>query len=258
MNQTPVITTTKLADNVWRFNQSLNPSHSVDAYLLCGSERAMVIDALMVPCGLYEKVRELTSLPIIVVVTHGHGDHAGDLKGFRDAGCPVYFNTVDLAALNGMSRTGYTEADFIDYKEGASFDLGGCTVYAYTLNGHTAGSMVLICPEAGFMFSGDTVGSGQAWIFFPGAPLLVFVEGARALIEKTAKYGSYKIMPGHAYQSPTQLTEQYIKDLCEIAEKVGSGEVEGETMSGGMFTGAKSIAYKSVQALIYNPNNIRS
>jgi len=257
MNQTPAVTTIKLADNLWRFNQSLNPSHSVDAYLLCGTERAIMIDALMMPCGLYEKVREITALPITVIITHGHGDHAGDLKGFRDAGCPVYLNTVDLAALNAMSRTAYTEADFFDYKEGASFELGGYTLNAYTLNGHTAGSMVLVCPEAGIMFSGDTVGSGQAWLFFPGTPLSVFVEGARSLIEKTAKYGSLKIMPGHAYQSPTQLTEQYIKDLCEIAEKVLTGEAEGEAMEGGMFTGARSIAYRSVQALIYNPNNLK-
>ena len=49
----------------------------VDAYLLTGEKRAVLVDTLQNATGLYEKVRELTELPLDVLITHGHIDHAG-------------------------------------------------------------------------------------------------------------------------------------------------------------------------------------
>ena len=47
------------------------------AYLVEGSERALLIDGLVGVGSLKAFVRELTSLPVKIALTHGHIDHNG-------------------------------------------------------------------------------------------------------------------------------------------------------------------------------------
>ncbi len=73
----------KLSDTLYQFNESADFAGNgqlrpyVDAYLLIGTKHAALIDCLQNVTGLYDEIRKLTSLPIDVLITHGHGDHAG-------------------------------------------------------------------------------------------------------------------------------------------------------------------------------------
>ena len=52
------------------------------AYLLAGTEQALLIDTGLGVCDLFSAVRALTSLPVTVALTHAHWDHIGGCNAF--------------------------------------------------------------------------------------------------------------------------------------------------------------------------------
>ena len=51
-------------------------------YLLCGRERALLIDTGLGVANIKKIVENLTDLPVMAVVTHAHWDHIGGLRYF--------------------------------------------------------------------------------------------------------------------------------------------------------------------------------
>ena len=63
----------QIAPETWRIDECGRDN----CYLLCGRERALLIDCTIGTGDLMDVVRTLTDLPLTVAVTHAHGDHAG-------------------------------------------------------------------------------------------------------------------------------------------------------------------------------------
>lgn len=145
-------------------------------YLVKGRERAALIDA---GCGfgsLKAEVDRHNELPLMVLLTHGHQDHAMGAVEFES----VYLNPeekeVFLRHCDGpyrllglaISRDAklVTPADMLpppDYdgfhpvREGDCFDLGGVTLEAFACPGHSRGHLVFLDREHRILFSGDAV-----------------------------------------------------------------------------------------------------
>ena len=151
-------------------------------YLIKGSEKALLVDTSVGVEGLRELVDSLTELPRTVWITHGHVDHAMGAFFFRDA--ELYMNHADDAVFAVQSakevRQGYlagsvresperwVDADlcpaispdsFGDLRDGESLDLGGIHAEAYSLPGHTPGTMVILIPEERILITGDAANS---------------------------------------------------------------------------------------------------
>lgn len=144
-------------------------------YLVEGEEKAVLIDTCLGVGHLREFVENLTSLPITVLLTHGHVDHALGAPEFDE----VYMNPADNKVYESMSpleeRIGYIKAnlggqlpefagddyvqpapaDFKELKDGQTFDLGGVHIEVYALPGHTHGTMVMLIPEENALILGD-------------------------------------------------------------------------------------------------------
>lgn len=78
----------------------------VFCFLVQGKEKAVLIDTGIGIKGLKETVEGLTKLPVEVILTHGHGDHAGGAADFEK----VYLHPTDKELLkeHGMEmRMGY-------------------------------------------------------------------------------------------------------------------------------------------------------
>ncbi|MCC8044844.1 MAG: MBL fold metallo-hydrolase [Clostridiales bacterium] len=147
-------------------------------YLLVGEEKALLIDTGCGICDLKQVVRILTDKPLIVVLTHAHMDHAGGMCAFEQ----VYLNEKDVGLAKSIRREdivsyaemfgkagGYQVYDyspesapkfqkypeFLPLNDGDTFDLGGRIIEAYTIPGHTAGSVTLLDGANRLMISGD-------------------------------------------------------------------------------------------------------
>lgn len=64
----------------------------VYSYLACGTKRAALIDTGCGIAGLRDYVASLTALPMTVLMTHGHFDHAGGVGEFDE----VYLASEDM------------------------------------------------------------------------------------------------------------------------------------------------------------------
>lgn len=71
-----------IADRTWLICEEIAPGQSVYMYLLAGDQEALLIDTGFGTIPLREITRELTALPITVLLTHGHFDHIGAAAQF--------------------------------------------------------------------------------------------------------------------------------------------------------------------------------
>lgn len=144
-------------------------------YLVVGDERALLVDTCLGVGNLRQVVEDITDLPITVLITHGHVDHAMGAPLFDD----VYMNSADNALFVEHSpiaeRQGYIEGNlgaepgswadaawvapvepnFKELGDGMAFELGGVSAEAYALPGHTPGTMVVLVPEERVLITGD-------------------------------------------------------------------------------------------------------
>lgn len=143
-------------------------------YLVEGEETAVLIDTSIGYGNLKKYVESLTSKEIIVILTHGHVDHAMGATLFKTS----YLNPVDLEIYNEHKKlsvrkgylehslsdySNYNDNDFINIKEskflpledGMVFDLGGLNLEIINVPGHTPGSVAVMIREERALLLGD-------------------------------------------------------------------------------------------------------
>lgn len=146
-------------------------------YLVRGRERSALIDT---GCGFGSLKAEVDKVngdePLIVLLTHGHQDHAMGAVEFEE----VYLNPEEEEVYTRQTDRDYrlwglqisrdaklvtpddllTPAPFSHFRslrEGDVFDLGGITLEAFACPGHTRGNLVILAREDKLLFSGDAV-----------------------------------------------------------------------------------------------------
>ncbi len=150
------------------------------AYLVEGAERALLIDGLTGVGSLKAFVRDLTELPVQLVLTHGHLDHTGAIFEYGEGYLHPYdiplmyspchssvesrFAFASQEPYSGIPRlTPPNIADLIPpcpvktwpVYDGDVFDLGGTQLEVIHVPGHTCGSIVLLDRDNRLLFSGD-------------------------------------------------------------------------------------------------------
>jgi hydroxyacylglutathione hydrolase len=141
------------AEGVWKIDEN----GQANMFLIVGNDKAMLVDSGCGEAGLDATVASLTKLPVIVVNTHGHNDHAMGNSYFSD----IYAHPDDMWTVKGMS--GGSE-HFTEVSEGYVFDLGGRKLSVIDTPGHTKGSICLLDAENRILVSGDNNGY-HVWLF---------------------------------------------------------------------------------------------
>lgn len=184
--------------------------------LIIGNTQAMLIDTGYGFSNLHSFVRTLTDLPLIVVNTHGHVDHAGGnflfdriymhpeevtiYRQYMSDVRPVVVRNFEKqdkenAAKNNIQnkssvlpedfdKAAYLNQDMCVTEplyDGQCFDLGGRVVQAILLPGHTAQHMIFFDEHSGILFGGDDV-SNNVWLQFDfSVPLHEYAQHLEAL-----------------------------------------------------------------------------
>ena len=157
----------------------INDADESVCYVVCGSERAAVIDTVNGMENLYDIVREVTDLPLIVIDTHGHCDHVWGNGYFEEA----YIHPADIAIHDSFfaQRPDLTPCPLKPIREGEVVDLGDRKLEVILVDGHTPGSICLLDRKDGFLYSGDAI-NGQAWLQLDhSSSLKVYLESLNAL-----------------------------------------------------------------------------
>lgn len=152
-------------------------------YLVQGGNKAALIDTGSGFGSLRACIAELTDLPVIVLLTHGHTDHAMGTAEFDT----VYMNHADDAtfAVHGgkefrlssldlsshaaeIAKLPYIETDdcnrFLQLNAGDCFDLGDIHIDIFGCKGHTAGSLCMLIREERALLLGDAC-NGLTFLF---------------------------------------------------------------------------------------------
>ncbi len=167
---------------VWHIQDSMG----VCMTLLCGDQRALLIDTGYGLEDVAAYARTLTDKPLSVMLTHGHHDHALGARWFdrvylAKADFPVYETYTNghwrRHVLTGARDKGLDpdEEAFLSAKmpapealDESEAGLGGLTARIMLCPGHTPGSAVVYVPERKLLITGDDW-NPCTWLFFPEA-----------------------------------------------------------------------------------------
>jgi glyoxylase-like metal-dependent hydrolase (beta-lactamase superfamily II) len=161
------------------------------SYLLLGTRQALLFDTGPGIYSIRAVVQSITSLPVLVIPTHLHFDHVGDLQEFDDV------RLLDTPALRSQVHDGYFVEPPAQYllratkrfhvsgwiADGQSIDLGGRRVQLISTPGHTPDSVSLIDASHKRLFTGDIVNRIVTLCDVPGSDVHAMAASLRRLLE---------------------------------------------------------------------------
>ena len=174
----------KVSEHIYVVTENTSVVHRLTIGVVVGDDRVLVIDAGLGMNGelrsfIEKNIPGTVGKPMVCALTHGAVDHLGSASLFDQ----VYLNDKDMAILPTdndvdhrlMMLYSYANhcVDFVDcfrdtwlpiegiqytnIAEGDVFRLGGVSIEAIAVPGHTAGSMAYLCREEKVVFTGDAV-----------------------------------------------------------------------------------------------------
>lgn len=235
-------TVKELKPGVWRVEEF----NLGTVYVVRGSERGLLIDTGTGVGDLKGLVEELLDTPYDVVLTHGHGDHAGGTHQFERF--YVHRKDVKMALSSNLeSRKNYAKnildtypeskglfdpekmtvevprPEAIPFADGHVFDLGDKKIEVFACPGHTPGSVDLLDRADGVLFSGDNHQHIEL-IMMPGEDRKQVVAKWLRGVKKAAalrKEGAFDRMCG----GHEELEEDLLDDLIACGEGILSGKI---------------------------------
>ena len=202
----------QIDNNTWR----LEDGH-VRFFLLEGEDKAVLLDSGVSNPDAKELATALTDKPLILVNTHGDGDHTSGTGAFDK----VYMAAEDY--INCHMADKYPGTELAELKDGDIIDLGGRRLEAIKIPGHTKGSVAYLDVEKRQLFAGDTVQSGHIFMFGPHRAPEAYEQALERLISISDRYDS--IIASH--DTPI-LPGDYASKVLESWREVKAGSYEAK------------------------------
>ena len=231
----------KLTDTIYAIYED-GQFEEVISYLVLGEEKAALIDTGNGIGDIKKLVEGLTSLPIMVVNTHTHGDHIGGNHQFSEVLAFESDFSKDRAD-NGQTREQmghYLDGDMVwksfpDYfdaetwrihpfkvtrwlKDGDKIDLGGRVLEVVYTPGHSPDSICLVDKDNKLFWTGDSFYPAPIYIYAPTTSLDQFIASFAKMVELMPLYDW--VMPSH---NEPKIENHLIKECYEAAKSIKSG-----------------------------------
>jgi glyoxylase-like metal-dependent hydrolase (beta-lactamase superfamily II) len=160
------------------------------SYLLLGTREALLFDTGPGIYSIRSVVRSLTTLPVMVIPSHLHFDHVGDLQEFDNV------RLLDTPALRAQVHAGYFTEPPSQYllrgpkrfrvsgwiRDGQIIDLGGRFIQLLSTPGHTPDSVSLIDASHRQLFTGDIVNRIVSLVDVPGSDIHAMAASLQRLL----------------------------------------------------------------------------
>ena len=184
----------------------------VCAYLVIGDNAAILYDVCYGISPIMPEIRKITDKPVTVVLGHGHGDHANGAYEFdtvfmHDDEHDLFnqYNSpkgrAEVISKMKFLPDGFDSDAYINVRTphiksltaGMVFDLGGITVDAIAMEGHTSGSIGLLVREKRVLLVGDAT-SSHVWMHLPQSLTL---DKYVAMLERVSTLDFDAFLSGH-------------------------------------------------------------
>lgn len=217
----------KLSEHI---TQITDPT-GVYLFLVEGEKEAVLIDTGVGFTGLKETVEGLTKLPLSVILTHMHPDHAGGADAFEK----VYLHPADLGMINEQNvevRIGYSmgmlrgavltpadlipapgvDKEYLPLSNGQIFDLGGITLEIIHVPGHTPGSCCVLFREERSVLFGDACNANTLLMW--GTTISQYKKSLQYLQTFRDRFDTVYYSHGPVPEGPGRSLEDNI-ELCD-------------------------------------------
>lgn len=207
-------------------------------YLMCGTEKAVLIDTGLGVSNIRSVVDSLTTLPIMAVTTHAHWDHIGGHKYFEDIAVheaekewlSVRFPIpLQVVKRNLMCKPCDFPKDFMleDYQiftrtpqyilhDGDYLDLGNRKLMVIHTPGHSPGHCCFYELDREYLFSGYLIYEGCLDAFYPSTDPQLFFQSVR----KIQNLSIERILPGHHQLSiPVDLIDRIENGFSKLSDE---------------------------------------
>ena len=215
----------KINKNTWHIEDGM-----VRFYLLCGSEKAALIDTGM-NCPDAKQIAEgLTNLPLILINTHADPDHISGNGAFDE----FYMSPNEEENLRAHNAKG----EIHPIHEGDVIDLGGRELLIVDIPGHTPGSIGIIDKNNRVFISGDSVQNSNIFMFGQGRNLNQYIESLKHLSKYEDQFDD--IYPMHG---TFPVHKDLIPKLIQGAQAILDGKAQEYAQPVNMF-GNEVTLYK--------------
>lgn len=188
----------------------------VRGFLLIGTKKAVLIDT----CASSDEAKILaqsaTQLPIVLVNTHGDGDHVAGNGAFAE----FYMHEADYTRCNVAARC--PDSRLLALNDGDVIDPGDRPLEIVAIPGHTFGSAAILDITDRVLYSGDSVQDGHIYMFGPHRQPEAFAQSLERLIDMEGRFD--RIRPAHG---TPELPASFVRTVADAWRQVQSGKVAG-------------------------------
>lgn len=237
-------------------------------YLVQGSKKALLIDNGMGIGSLKTYVESFCNLPLLILNTHGHPDHAGGNAEFDWAWlhaadhvlyrqmCTIPFRAGDINAIFGQDGVTFEQAllPFCDnvrpIEDGAQIDLGERILDVFLLPGHTKGSVLAYDRASRILFGADSLNTNNTWLYLDYCtPLETYLHSLQQFRDRQPDIRL--ILAGHL---PREGTPDLIDRKIRCVERILKQEAVGVFHK--TFAGEGLFYEWEETSIVYNPDRL--
>jgi len=199
----------RMNENTWRIENDF-----VRFFLLVGKKLAVLIDSGYNCENAKQMAEEITDLPIVLLNTHGDGDHVSGTGAFSE----IHIHEADYK--NGKLAERFPNTKCVGIQDGDRISLGDRTLEIITIPGHTYGSVAILDVENRTLYAGDSVQDGHIFMFGQHRSPDEYEKSMLKLIEKKDTYDI--IVASHG---KVTLPSDYVEKVLATWREVQAGHI---------------------------------